>query len=65
MISSSGNTSSFTDLTFLACFSTVLPDQNFQVILETYPGPNHPKLYRYDDTRSRFSQALYQVRLPL
>ena len=40
-----GNITSFRTLQFLFCSSTTLPNQNFQVILETYPGPPYPKIY--------------------
>lgn len=40
-----GNITSFTHLTFLACFEQTLANQKFQVILETYPGPTYPKIY--------------------
>ncbi len=40
-----GNITSFGTMTFNACFEPVLTEQVFQVVLETYPGPDYPKIY--------------------
>jgi len=40
-----GDMTTFQSLTFYACFDRELPNQRFNVILETYPGPEYPKIY--------------------
>jgi len=39
-----GDITSFDTINFYACFEPTLPDQRFQVVLETYPGPDYPKV---------------------
>ncbi|HDR91448.1 MAG TPA: hypothetical protein ENN75_04265 [candidate division Zixibacteria bacterium] len=36
---------SFSTLTFFACFDPILEGQEFQVVLETYPEPDYPKIH--------------------
>lgn len=40
-----GDITSYTHLTFLTRYAPSLSNQSFLVILETYPGPDHPKIY--------------------
>ncbi len=40
-----GNITSFDTLTFFICFEPVLNGQVFQIVLETYPDPDYPKIY--------------------
>lgn len=40
-----GDITSFTHLRFLTRHAPALSNQSFMVILETYPGPDHPKIY--------------------
>ncbi|MCC5875943.1 MAG: hypothetical protein JJU11_06965 [Candidatus Sumerlaeia bacterium] len=61
-----GDISSFTHLRFLTRYSPVLTNQSFMVILETYPGPNHPKLYwRYSlPSGNTFQEVKIDLRQP-
>lgn len=40
-----GNITSFTSITLLTCYTPALTGGQFQVILETYPGPTYPHVY--------------------
>jgi len=44
-LDSPGDITSFTHITFLACFSPVISGQVFNVILETYPDPAYPRIF--------------------
>jgi hypothetical protein len=40
-----GNITSFTNISFLTCYTPALTSTSLQVILETYPGPPYPHVY--------------------
>ncbi len=40
-----GDITSFAALSFYACFEPVLTGQEFEIVLETYPGPEYPKIH--------------------